>query len=238
MGSLRSVPGSTWSEAVTNSVVHRRIGETLSFPPIADDNLFAIVMVRMTTSLPTEERDLPTGRQHAMTRYLSRQAGMCIHGSWGEVAARVESEASTSSQGALARRIENDPHPKPTTASRVRQLKEDAGITWDQTRRLFGVSRRAVHMWATGAKMNSQNEERLTELLQIVSRLGTSPEQRREALMNSPSGSGRSLFQKLLLERRTHQRVDVEALLGSTSGGDTIHGKFLFAEAVGDRHAR
>ena len=128
--------------------------------------------------------------------------------------------------------------PRAAAGSRVRQLKDDAALTWDQVRQLFGVSRRAVHMWACGARMNSRNEERLTELLQVVSRLGTSPQQRREALMTARDGAGRSLFQELLLETGPHQRVDVEALLGSTGAGETIHGKFLFAEVIRDKDTR
>lgn len=128
--------------------------------------------------------------------------------------------------------------PKSDAASQVRQLKDAADLTWDQIRRLFGVSRRAVHMWASGARMNSRNEERLTELLEIVSGLGASPEQRHEALMRSPTGTGRSLFQQLLLDKGSQQRIDVEALLGSTGAGDTIHGKFLFAEGISAGDAR
>ena len=108
----------------------------------------------------------------AVPIYRSQAAGLCFGGSWDEVKARLESEASTSSQGLLIRGIDSDPHPKPAVASRVRQLKEDSGLTWDQLRRLLGVSRRAVHMWAGGGQINAKNEERLALLEQIVAALG------------------------------------------------------------------
>ena len=161
---------------------------------------------------------------------------LCFGGSWDEVAERLQSEASTSSQGLLIRGIESDPHPKPAAASRVRQLKEDSGLTWDQLRRLLGVSRRAVHMWAGGGRINAQNEDRLVLVEQIVAALGgKTPADRRSRLL-SPRGTGRSIFQELAYSASPTAAtgIDIEALTESTGAGETIHGDFLFTEVIDD----
>ena len=205
----------------------------------SDANPFAVLLTCVVTSAPTSEPHGSTGAQAAGPRYLSRRAGMFFGGSWNEVAARVESEASTSSQGSLTRGIDSDPHPKPVAASRIRQLKEDSALTWDQLRRLFGVSRRAVHMWAGGAQMNSRNEERLAYLEQIVTALGSTAAERRDMLLSSQKGGGRSIFQQLAASVRGPQVADIEALTESTGAGRTVPGDFLFAEVIdGDEEDR
>jgi hypothetical protein len=76
----------------------------------------------------------------------------------------------------------------------VRKLHDDSGLTWEQLGRLFGVSRRAVHLWANGGRMNSTNAETLSELVIIVSALpASSPEARRTALLAS-GPDGHSIF--------------------------------------------
>jgi len=113
-------------------------------------------------------------------------------------------------------------------------VKEDSGLTWDQFRRLFGVSQRSVHLWASGGRMSARNEERLAYIEQVVSALGfATPEQRRDSLLTSPPGRGRSIFQKLVSSASQTAPIDIEALTESSGAGPTIHGEFLFAEEIG-----
>jgi transcriptional regulator with XRE-family HTH domain len=63
------------------------------------------------------------------------------------------------------------PEPSPfrsTFAATVRELKARSGLTWDQLAGVFGVSRRAVHGWAAGARLNAQNSELLNWLRQTL----------------------------------------------------------------------
>ncbi|MBJ6616164.1 DNA-binding transcriptional regulator [Streptomyces sp. I4(2020)] len=83
------------------------------------------------------------------------------------------------------------------TGESIRQLRASSGLTWDQMARLFGVSRRAVHLWAAGGRMNSRNIEFLGVLERVVNNLpGSTPEERR-ALLFSQDGGGRSLYDSL-----------------------------------------
>ncbi len=50
----------------------------------------------------------------------------------------------------------------------VVELKERADITWEQLAKALGVSRRAVHHWASGGRMASANEESVMRLMQEV----------------------------------------------------------------------
>ncbi|MCY3643990.1 MAG: hypothetical protein OXG41_10445 [Acidimicrobiaceae bacterium] len=224
---------------MTDLVAHRSVDTADAVLENSDRDPFAVLVGYVTTSMPTFEHDRLAGVVLAAPRYVSRRGGMYFDGSWNEVAARVESEASTSSQGSLTRGIDDDPHPKPVASSRVRQLKEDSALTWDQLRRLFGVSRRALHMWAGGAQMNSRNQERLAYLERIVSALGATPLERRDTLLSSREGGGRSIFQQLTLSVSGPQGADIEALTESTGAGRTVHGDFLFAEVIdGDEEDR
>ncbi|WP_306205177.1 helix-turn-helix domain-containing protein [Actinoplanes sp. RD1] len=79
--------------------------------------------------------------------------------------------------------------PRTAQAAEVRWLREASGLTWEQLGRLFGVSRRAVHLWATGGRMNSSNAELLAELVGLVRELPGGPDDRRAALL-APTADG------------------------------------------------
>jgi hypothetical protein len=82
-------------------------------------------------------------------------------------------------------------------AAEIRWLHEASGLTWEQLGRVFGVSRRAVHMWANDARMNSANAETLVELVGLVRQLpGATPEERRAGLL-APGADGRSILDRL-----------------------------------------
>jgi DNA-binding transcriptional regulator YiaG len=46
----------------------------------------------------------------------------------------------------------------------IGELRRLSGFTWDQLARLFNVSRRSLHFWASGKPMASSNEEHLQRL--------------------------------------------------------------------------
>lgn len=63
-------------------------------------------------------------------------------------------------------------------------VKENSGLTWDQLGKVFGVSRRAVHLWANGGRMNEANAEVLRNFgAAVAAHQGGSPELTRAALL-------------------------------------------------------
>ena len=68
-------------------------------------------------------------------------------------------------------------------------VKENSGLTWDQLGKVLGVSRRAVHLWANGGRMNETNAEVLRNFAAAVAgRQGGSPDETRAALLARKGG--------------------------------------------------
>jgi DNA-binding XRE family transcriptional regulator len=66
----------------------------------------------------------------------------------------------------------------------IRWVKEHSGLTWDQLGKVFGVSRRSVHLWANGGRMNQANATALREFAAAVRAVqGSSPDSTRAALL-------------------------------------------------------
>lgn len=77
---------------------------------------------------------------------------------------------------------------EPADRDLVRWLHDNSGLTWEQLGRLFGVSRRAVHLWASGGRMNASNATTLHELAATVRSLpGDTPNERRAGLLRVQS---------------------------------------------------
>jgi DNA-binding transcriptional regulator YiaG len=53
----------------------------------------------------------------------------------------------------------------------IAELRRVSGFTWDQLSRLFNVSRRSLHFWASGKAMTPSNEEHLQRLLAVVRKI-------------------------------------------------------------------
>jgi hypothetical protein len=108
-----------------------------------------------------------------------------------------------------------------TMASMVRQVHDMSGLTWDQLARLFGVSRRAIHHWASGGNMSARNIETLVDVMRSVRKLPGPDSANRRSQLLMPVDGGVSLYERLL--RRLRPDTDViegsylppEYLLGS-----------------------
>lgn len=46
-------------------------------------------------------------------------------------------------------------------SSTVHKLRRLSGLTWDQIAEIFGVTRRTIHLWASGKAMTAKHEEKL-----------------------------------------------------------------------------
>lgn len=54
------------------------------------------------------------------------------------------------------------------TQKAINEIKRLTGLTWEQLAKLFNVSRRTLHFWASGKRLNSFNEEQLNLLLDTI----------------------------------------------------------------------
>jgi transcriptional regulator with XRE-family HTH domain len=72
----------------------------------------------------------------------------------------------------------------------IAELRTLSGLTWEQLARLMGVSRRSLHLWASGKPMASTNEEKLARVLAVVRQLdrGTAAANRSWLLASSSEG--------------------------------------------------
>jgi transcriptional regulator with XRE-family HTH domain len=105
------------------------------------------------------------------------------------------------------------------TAKAINKAHEDSGLTWEQLARIFGVSRRAVHMWANGARMNATNAELLMRLIGFLGQMEGGPDQRRATLLaigdDGKSALDRFRSQHTNLDRRFDSLPRPDTLLGA-----------------------
>lgn len=103
------------------------------------------------------------------------------------------------------------------TRAGVTELRRRAGLTWDQVGRLFGVSRRSAHFWASGHPMSSEHEEHLHRLLDLLRGMNTSSDAVRAGLLSVFDGAQ---VLSLLADRRY---ADAASALGAATGrGSTL----------------
>lgn len=54
------------------------------------------------------------------------------------------------------------------TQKSISELRRLSGLTWEQLAKLFNVSRRSLHFWASGQPLSCFNEEQLNRLLEAI----------------------------------------------------------------------
>lgn len=73
-----------------------------------------------------------------------------------------------------------------STARGILAIRQIANLTWDETAKIFGVSRRTVHLWANGRHPSGDQERKLNRILGILSSYqNITPSSTRERLMAS-----------------------------------------------------
>lgn len=123
--------------------------------------------------------------------------------------ARPVAAASETTTGTLLRPRATPP--LPSTAEQVARLHRASGLTWDQLARLFTVSRRTVHNWAAGSRLNGGNAELLAHVSALIaSQPNRAPVEVRSWLLSSRDGQ-RSVFDEI--QSAAHRREPQEDLL-------------------------
>lgn len=82
-------------------------------------------------------------------------------------------------------------------AEALGRLRRRSGLTWEQLSRLFRVSRRALHMWATGQQMAPQNEEHLHRMVAVIESADQGGATGNRAALFEATGDGRVAFDLL-----------------------------------------
>jgi DNA-binding transcriptional regulator YiaG len=54
------------------------------------------------------------------------------------------------------------------SAALVKLIHDESGLTWEQLSRALNVSRRSVHLWASGGRINARHSEMIMSLAQLV----------------------------------------------------------------------
>lgn len=93
----------------------------------------------------------------------------------------------------------------------IGELRRLSGLTWDQLARLFNVSRRSLHFWASGKAMSASNEEHLQRILAAVRRIDQGSAQANRALLLGVREDGSSFFDLLAAGRYQHVVSPVRA---------------------------
>jgi len=93
-----------------------------------------------------------------------------------------------------------------TASATLAELRRLSGFTWDQLSRLFGVTRRAIHFWASGQALSAPNEERLHRTLATIRQVDRGSAQANRSAFLSALPDGQIAFD-LLVEGKHSQVV-------------------------------
>lgn len=92
-----------------------------------------------------------------------------------------------------------------TPARMLADLREASGLTWEQLAKIFGVSRRSIHLWLAGGRMSAANEEKLVRLeAEIAALPGHTPDEKRRQFL--ASNGMRSRFDDLRYAAASNDR--------------------------------
>ncbi|MEA5488517.1 MULTISPECIES: hypothetical protein [Pseudanabaena] len=84
------------------------------------------------------------------------------------------------------------------TQKSLSELRRLSGLTWDQLAKLFNVSRRSLHFWASGQPLSSFNEEHLNRLLSTIQYIDRGSASLNRTLLMKPDNNGNLLFDLLI----------------------------------------
>lgn len=173
----------------------------------------------MTAVRAASEAPTTTGSERTELRRAPRTSGPVLVAIGGALATPATSSARSIDTFAVDAGTRASAGPlgplrdREATSRAVSELRRIGGLTWDQLAQLFGVSRRAVHFWASGKPLNAENEARLLRVLDVV-RYADRGDSRstRAALLEAHRG-------KAPLQLLTEQRfTEARKLLGKGEG--------------------
>lgn len=112
----------------------------------------------------------------------------------------------------------------------LRWVKSASGLTWDQLGKVFGVSRRAVHLWAGGGRLNESNAGVLREFAAEVRESGGATPEVVRALLLARGEDGVSVVDRFRRRHVVPQEFAVQGALAPEEKIDAV----VEREAVGE----
>lgn len=117
----------------------------------------------------------------------------------------LESSSGESPWSAAETQVDSGPDRKTPSAIQARdaifEVRRLPGLTWEQTARLFGVSRRSVHFWVSGAAISPSHLERVRRVLAVLRAVDRGSAAQNRSIMFEPSSDGSLPFDDLATGR-------------------------------------
>ncbi|OKH55602.1 transcriptional regulator [Calothrix sp. HK-06] len=85
------------------------------------------------------------------------------------------------------------------TRKATNELRKLSGLTWEQLAKIFNVSRRTLHFWASGQRLSSFHEENLNRLLGTIRYIDRGSAGINRSLLISPGSDGKPLLDLLAI---------------------------------------
>lgn len=85
----------------------------------------------------------------------------------------------------------------PSDSETLNWVKDASGLTWEQIAQVFAVSRRTIHLWSRGAKLNANHAEALRALAREVQTASRGDSLQTRAALLSADGTGFSALDRV-----------------------------------------
>ena len=92
----------------------------------------------------------------------------------------------------------HNPHLFQDSQKAINELRKTSGLTWEQVAKLFNVSRRSIHFWASGQTLASDNEEKLNRLLGVIRYIDRGSASLNRKLLLTPNADGELPLDQLI----------------------------------------
>lgn len=179
------------AEDVSSALQRSAPKSTTPTPRIWATGLF--LAASMTTSCVV---GAPAANALALGDHTTRPLDLAAELPVSTAGARQVEPASSNPAGAV------EEAPKSNTAELIQDLHDRSGLTWEQLSKILGVSRRSVHLWASGGRMNARHIELATELVSLVRNAPVEDPERVRTWLLAASAGGRSPVEEFKADHR------------------------------------
>jgi transcriptional regulator with XRE-family HTH domain len=84
------------------------------------------------------------------------------------------------------------------TQKALGELRRLSGLTWEQLAKVFNVSRRSLHFWASGKPLSSSSEEQLNRILGAIKYIDRGSASLNRSLLLKPDANGNPFIDLLI----------------------------------------